>query len=54
MAHFYFKDGNFIAVDAMNDPRTYMVGKKMLEAGKNITPEQAGDKSIELKSLLLS
>lgn len=54
MAHFYFKDGNFIAVDAMNDPRTYMVGKKMLEADKNITPEQAGDKSIELKSLLLS
>lgn len=52
MAHFYFKDNQFIAVDAMNDPRTYMVGKKMLEAGKNITPEQAGDKSIELKSLL--
>lgn len=52
MAHFYFKGDMFIAVDAMNDPRTYMVGKKMLEAGKNITPVQAGDKSIELKSLL--
>lgn len=52
MAHFYFKQDEFIAVDAMNDPRTYMVGKKMLEAGKNITPDQAGDKSIELKSLL--
>ena len=52
MAHFYFKGEAFIAVDAMNDPRTYMVGKKMLEAGKNITPEQARDKSIELKSLL--
>ncbi len=52
MAHFYFKNDRFIAVDAMNDPRTYMVGKKMLEAGKNITPEQAADKTIELKSLL--
>ncbi len=52
MAHFYFKGKTFLAVDAMNDPRTYMVGKKMLEAGKNITPEQAADKSIELKSLL--
>lgn len=52
MAHFYFKGDQFISVDAMNDPRTYMAGKKMLEAGKNITPEQAGDKSIELKSLL--
>jgi 3-phenylpropionate/trans-cinnamate dioxygenase ferredoxin reductase subunit len=54
MAHFYFKGETFIAVDAMNDPRTYMVGKKMLEAGKNITPAQARDKSIELKSLLQS
>ena len=52
VAHFYFKNDVFIAVDAMNDPRTYMVGKKMLEAGKNITPEQASDKSLELKSLL--
>ena len=52
MAHFYFAGDTFLAVDAMNDPRTYMVGKKMLEAGKNITPEQAADKSIELKSLL--
>ncbi len=52
MAHFYFKGETFIAVDAMNDPRTYMVGKKMLEAGKNISPAQASDKSIELKSLL--
>ena len=54
MAHFYFKGETLIAVDAMNDPRTYMVGKKMLEAGKNITPAQARDKSIELKSLLQS
>ena len=52
MAHFYFAGNTFLAVDAMNDPRTYMVGKKMLEAGKDITPEQAADKSIELKSLL--
>ena len=52
MAHFYFKGDQLLAVDAMNDPRTYMVGKKILEAGKNITPDQAADKSIELKSLM--
>jgi len=52
MAHFYFKGDKFIAVDAMNDPRTYMVGKKMLEAGRNISPEQSMDTSLELKSLL--
>jgi 3-phenylpropionate/trans-cinnamate dioxygenase ferredoxin reductase subunit len=52
MAHFYFKDNEFLAVDAMNEARTYMVGKKLLETGKNITPEQAADTELELKSLL--
>jgi len=52
MSHFYFSGDKFLAVDAMNDPRTYMVGKKMLEAGKNITPEQAADTSLVLKDLL--
>lgn len=52
ISHFYFAGDRFLAVDAMNDPRTYMVGKKMLEAGKNITPEQAADTELELKSLL--
>jgi len=52
VSHFYFAGETMLAVDAMNDPRTYMVAKKMLEAGKNITPEQAGDTTLELKSLL--
>ncbi len=52
ISHFYYSGDTLLAVDAMNDPRTYMVGKKMLEAGKNITPEQAGDMNLELKSLL--
>lgn len=52
LTHWYFAGGNFIAVDAMNDPRGYMVGKKLLEAGKNVTPEQISDPSLELKSLL--
>lgn len=52
LSHFYFKGDEFIAVDAMNDPRTYMVGKKLLETGKTITPQQAADMSLELKSLI--
>lgn len=52
VSHFYFAGDNLLAVDAMNDPRTYMVAKKMLEAGKNITPEQARDTGLELKTLL--
>ena len=34
VSHWYFKNDQFIAVDAMNDPRSYMVGKKLLESGK--------------------
>ena len=52
ISHLYFEGEALLAVDAMNDPRTYMVCKKMLEAGKNITPEQARDPTLELKSLM--
>ncbi len=52
VSHFYFKEGQFIAVDAINDPRTYMIGKRMLENGKTLSPEQAQDTSIELKGLM--
>ncbi|MEM7215464.1 MAG: FAD/NAD(P)-binding oxidoreductase [Pseudomonadota bacterium] len=52
MSHFYFNGNQMLAVDCMNDPRTYMVSKKMLEAGKNITPQQAADLELQLKSLM--
>ena len=48
----YFDNGKFISVDAMNDPRSFMVGKKLLEGGLPITPEQAADTELELKSLM--
>jgi len=48
----YFAKGSFIAVDAMNDPRAYMFGKRLLEAGRNVTPAQAADAGFDLKSLL--
>ncbi|MEM7290176.1 MAG: FAD-dependent oxidoreductase [Pseudomonadota bacterium] len=52
MSHFYFRGDEFLAVDSMNDPRTYMVCKKLLETGKTITPEQAADRDLQLKSLM--
>jgi len=52
VSHFYYKGDMFLAVDAINDPRTYMICKKMLEAGKNITPSQARDTNFQLKTLL--
>lgn len=48
----YFKQGNFIAVDAINDSKAYMFGKKILEMDRAITPQQAGDETFDLKSLI--
>ncbi|MEK1897061.1 MAG: FAD-dependent oxidoreductase [Rhizobium sp.] len=48
----YFKNGSLIAVDAINDAKAYVSGKKMLEAG--INPDRAiiADASADLKQLL--
>lgn len=48
----YFSGSQFIAVDAINDSRAYMFGKKLLELGKQVTPEQAGDAEFDLKDLI--
>ncbi|MEC9342330.1 MAG: FAD-dependent oxidoreductase [Pseudomonadota bacterium] len=48
----YFARDAFIAVDAMNEPRAYMIGKRLLESGTPITPAQAADAAFDLKSLL--
>lgn len=48
----YFAGDEFLAVDAMNDPRTYMAAKRMLESGRSITTEQASDPQFDLKQLM--
>ncbi|WP_238121009.1 MULTISPECIES: NAD(P)/FAD-dependent oxidoreductase [unclassified Xanthobacter] len=35
-SHWYFRGDRMIAVDAINDARTYMAAKKMLEGGKGV------------------
>ena len=51
-SHWYYRGDSFLAVDAMNDPRAYMVGKRLLEAGKSPAPEAVADPATELKTLL--
>ena len=51
-SHWYFKDGVFLAVDAINAGRDYMIGKRILEMGKTLSPEMAGDPEADLKALL--
>lgn len=50
----YYKSDRLLAVDAMNDPRAYMVGKRLIEAGKTADPGIVADASVDLKSLLAS
>lgn len=47
----YFRGPSLIAVDALNDARAYMVGKRLIEAQKPVTPEQI-ETTPELKALL--
>ena len=51
-SHWYFAGGRLLAVDALNDPRGYMVGKRLIEAGKTADPEAIADPQTDLKQLL--
>ncbi len=48
----YFKGSDFIAVDAINDAKAYVTGKKLLELGKPVDPALISDPELDLKSLL--
>lgn len=48
----YYQGDKLLAVDAMNDPRAYMVGKRLIEAGKSPDPSVVSDASSDLKALL--
>lgn len=47
----YFRGGRLIAVDALNDARAYMIGKRLIEAGRSPEPEAVAE-AAELKALM--
>ncbi len=49
-AAYYFKDGKFIAVDAVNAPRDFMFGKMSLTKGVNLDKTRLKDNTQDLKS----
>ncbi|MBN24707.1 MAG: pyridine nucleotide-disulfide oxidoreductase [Alteromonadaceae bacterium] len=51
-AAFYFAGDQFIAVDAVNMPAAFMVGKRLLLTDKPVDKAKLADESVELKSLL--
>nr|WP_044038778.1 FAD-dependent oxidoreductase [Octadecabacter arcticus] len=52
VSFWYYRQGQLIAVDAMNDPRAYMVGKRLIEGGISPDPEKVRNIEINLKELL--
>ncbi len=48
----YYLGETLLAVDAANDPRGYMVGKRLIEAGKSPDPALVADPATDLKALL--
>lgn len=52
VSHWYFNEDRFLAVDAINAPRDFMVGKRLLEAGKTVSIAAIADPSTDLKALL--
>lgn len=48
----YFKAGQLIAVDAINDARAYVTGKKLIDSGINPDRGLLADPNADLKSLL--
>lgn len=51
-SHWYYAGDRLLAVDAMSDPRAYMVGKRLLEMGRSPPASVISDSTTELKPLL--
>lgn len=52
VSHWYFQADTLLAVDAINDPRAYMVGKRLIEAGAGADPAALVDPDSDLRALL--
>ena len=45
----YYQGDQLISVDAMNEPRAYMIGKRIIESGKNLPKDVVVDPDSNLK-----
>ncbi len=52
LSHWYYAGETLLAVDAINDPRGYMVGKRLLSMGKSPDKAAVADPATDLKALL--
>ena len=54
VAFWYYRGDELLAVDAMNDPRGFMIGRRLIEAGKSPAPALIEDPATDMKALLKS
>ncbi len=52
VSFWYYKGDQLLAVDAMNDPRGYMIGKRIIESGKTLPKDAAGNPETDLKPFM--
>jgi 3-phenylpropionate/trans-cinnamate dioxygenase ferredoxin reductase subunit len=52
VSFWYYTGDQLVAVDAMNDPRAYMVAKRLIDTGKTADKAVVADPSADLKPLL--
>jgi len=49
---FYLKDGVVVAADSVNNPKEFMICKKLVAERVNVDPQKLADVSLDMKSLL--
>ena len=52
VSFWYYRGDALLAVDAMNAPRDYMIGKRLIEGGKSPAPEMIADPETDMKALM--
>ena len=52
VSYWYYKGDKLLAVDAMNDPRNFMIAKRLIAAGKSPSPDVVTDPDTDMKALL--
>lgn len=51
-AAFYFQGAKFLAVDAINRPKEFLLSRRLLSEGRSPDPDGLGDESIPIQDLL--
>lgn len=52
VSFWYYAGETLLAVDAANDPRAYMIGKRLIDNQKSAPSDLVSDPSVDIKSLL--